>query len=745
MSKITALPERLAFTGDEQVVMAVAGIGTRRGRIGGLVAQVAEPHVTLAQQAAAQAIAAAATAAFNRKVYATVGAGLADTNEGDYFFTPGATPEEFLLLWSHDAGGVATLYGSMPSSDLLAALQASAADADAAADTARERAEEAIAAGGQATMQAGIAAAAAATATEAANAADEARLKLQANVHSFDVSDEEQALFILEVAPVVTPILYVNGVRQRPARLTWDGVNCTIDPPLRLDDEVDFVVIEPSMQPAVEKAHVIGLADELDARPTVTQLAQPGAAATIGTANGATVQQELARAFTILERRRILSLEEVATSTELDDLYTGDPETNLAPLLQRLGDAADALHCNAHIPGWKLRLENSVTWRPRVSFTSDPDAELVWTNPASCSFIIDGAGIATPGHCVGDVPRMIGPHDISGYYEVGKDYSVVDFSAVGFVAKDIIWATFSLQYAIGWGRPVVQTNSYVPTDNLDFDVGTIDICKHGLSIISPDGAATAVGQSRWKTRNIFALRPVYFEAPTGSPGIFEVDIDSLGLHVAEEGGACIWHQGDKISDCRIKAKVRNGYAFNDSPHATPVDMRGVLVGGDGLAGADTGWAVGTRNHYSLHLDEFEPQAGGPVAVKMRGPGSQVEITSPLAVTSNTYASVALSDVQGEANYNDGVGGAALHPITRVNVEVVALAPGATKTFYMYHCGLNADNILPLQILQTDNLTDLDIYTRNNGPAVPREIQVIVRNASAAPVSQTINLWIKVPQ
>lgn len=68
-----------------------------------------------AEQHADRAETAADVAALNAGVYVDTAAGLAATSEGDYFSVPSAEDDEYLILYLHDTGGVATEIKRYPS------------------------------------------------------------------------------------------------------------------------------------------------------------------------------------------------------------------------------------------------------------------------------------------------------------------------------------------------------------------------------------------------------------------------------------------------------------------------------------------------------------------------------------------------------------------------------------------------------------------------------------------------------
>lgn len=454
--------------------------------------------------------------------------------------------------------------------------------------------------------------------------------------------------------------------------------------------------------------------------------------------NGKTVRQRFSNS-------RQISLFDFMTNAQIADVLDGTPTLDVAQSFQDMIDYCDFYQYTAWIPEVFALLGKRINQRPRVRVMSDANGTLKWTNTADCGWHVFGTDSGDrPGYCRVELPQLIGPNDISGYENGSKIYSVAGFLGTALHVEDCIWSDFKIQQQKGWGTYVKMSNTTMPTDNNYFELGTGDLCKYGIYIENPVGATHPVGQSRFRTMNLFALYPVYIKALAGSIGVFECDIDALGMTVAETGGTTIYVEGNKSSDMRIRGKAANMYAASDSPAGTPTGMRGPIVGGNGVSpSGETGWALGTRNHFTLHLHDLEPAAGDPIAIKMGGPGSVVDVSAPKYAASNPYTVKAMSSTQGEANYNGGVGGAALHPLTRVKFNVTALGAGSNQTFYFYHQRLNADNIVPLEIVQLDNNTDLQIRTENNGPVVPREAKVVVHNPTGAPITQEVNLWIRV--
>ena len=83
-------------------------------------------------------------------------------------------------------------------------------------------------------------------------------------------------------------------------------------------------------------------------------------------------------------------------------------------------------------------------------------------------------------------------------------------------------------------------------------------------------------------------------------------------------------------------------------------------------------------------------------------------------------------------------------LNRVSAVQGSLAAGATATFYGYADQLNADNALPLEIVEDDNIGPFIITTLNDGATVPRQFRVLVYNPTAGALAVGLNLWMRVP-
>jgi len=547
--------------------------------------------------------------------------------------------------------------------------------------------------------------------------------------------------------------------------------------------------------------------DSLAARPTAAALALAGGAATIGTSTGETVEASLARlsSLKIISLFQFMTEEEILDVTSgtptLDVAHAFQalvdycfenksvayiPDVNALLGSQIVSKVSVSILCHPYgllkwtslsSCGWKVTGQGTGT-RPGYASIELPqllgpnDYSAYYTNKvysvAGCSFTgsisgttltvsaISGGriGVGSPvtgsGVAAGTKITGVGSgNGNTGTYAVNVNQNVAStamnaaaFTGIALHIEDCIWTNVRVQQITGWGAGVKMSNTNIPTDNNHFVIGTTDICFYGLLIECPSGATSAVGQSRFDTMNIFAYYPIYIRAASGTGGVFECEINALGMGVSEEGGSCVYFEGPgNISDMRIKGKAFNGYTPNDSPASTPTTMRGRLVTGN--YGSTDGYANGSRNYFDLHIAEYLPVAGNPIAIKVRGPGSKANIMAPSSRVDNPYTSNALSTTAGEANYNGGVGGAAIHPITRVSCSLASLDPGAVVDFYFYHQRLNPDNIEAFEVIQNDNISPLMIFTQNDAPTTERQGRIRIMNPTASAQVVGLNLWVKV--
>lgn len=344
-----------------------------------------------------------------------------------------------------------------------------------------------------------------------------------------------------------------------------------------------------------------------------------------------------------------------------------------------------------------------------------------------------GTGIGKTGTYAVNIPQTVAPTTITSAAYAGTALQV----------DNCVWSDFHVQQILGWGTAARMTQTGLHTDNNSFELGTIDLCKYGMTIDTP-AAGPGIGQTRFSAKNVFAKFPLYFDAPSGSPAIFQVAVEAIQLSVAEPGGCTIFVGGEGVSEPSVSGIVRNGWHAFDSPASVPTTMRGPIIGGDQTVLGEGGWAKATRADFRLRLDEFEPKAGDPIAIKLNGPGCNVGVERPLAVTSDPFTTIALSATQGEANYNGGIGGASVHENTLVSASLGSLASGATAVFYFYHQRLTSTNFLPIEITHNASPGYLQVFQGNNSTSVKREAKISVHNPTAGALAVSLNMWVRVP-
>jgi hypothetical protein len=444
----------------------------------------------------------------------------------------------------------------------------------------------------------------------------------------------------------------------------------------------------------------------------------------------------------------IVNLFEFMTEAQIADVTSGSPTLDVSTCFQNLVNYCFAKNRIALIPEVNAKLGSQITSHASVRVMSASSGILNWTSTSSCGWLVTGLGGTglgiQPADCRVELPQLVGPNDISGYTGVAatNTYNVSTYLGAGLTVSDTFWGSFKVQRLVGWQNAVMVTSSTGNCDNNDFDIGTIDICDQGLYIYSPVGASAPIGQSRFKFKNIFARTPLYISAESGSPGIFECNIDAIQYESPTGNGTCIYMAGTGINNMIIKGRATNSYFSNDSPNTVPTNFRGPLIGGDQTVLSQGGYATGINNYFELYLDEWEPAAGNEYGILIEGQGCRATVVSPPSV-SNTFLSTTVSTTQGEANYNGGIGGASVHNLIRV-VANVSLTAGSSQKFYFYHQQLNPSNELPIQVVEVDNYYPLTFFAYNNGSTVLREGWLTVYNYSASTVTQQVNVWLRLP-
>jgi hypothetical protein len=264
MTKLSLVDEITEFDDGHQAILWKPGmVKPGRGSLKGLVSALASPFVSQAAISAALATASAEAAAYNRKVYATTVAGLADTTPGEYFFMPSTADDEFLIQWKHEADGSATEIARSPSIGILSTLVDVRDGAIEAASNADAKAALAETATANADAKAALAETAAADAYAAREAAlDAIGTLLQEPIYF--AAEPGQTTFELEVAPIAGVEVWKNGFRLPPSAYMLVGRFVSLSEPCDTDPaNPDDIIIDVKFSraiPIVAAQNVIGLA-----------------------------------------------------------------------------------------------------------------------------------------------------------------------------------------------------------------------------------------------------------------------------------------------------------------------------------------------------------------------------------------------------------------------------------------------------------------------------------------------------
>lgn len=533
-------------------------------------------------------------------------------------------------------------------------------------------------------------------------------------------------------------------------------------PPVWQDDGLLFSASISSLaQPLAEtiddlspSTSVGGAANKLDrdgGNPEPDFLTNVGAAALTY------VDSEVANVLAIIQKPRIRSVFEDMSDAEIADVTSGSaPTLDVASKFNAWIAYCEANGYVGRLPQGRYRLGSKIISPANVSVQCEADGSLEWTTLANYGWKVDGQGLGgEAGYCEVELPRLVGPNNFgdasvpSGYYATPKNYDLSGYTGVGLEVANCIWGDFKFQNALGCGDAIRFSAPNSLCDNLTAELGTIDLCRVGVHFYGPSGSAAPVGQIKVNTLNIFAYRGVQYTGG-GSTGIFECHADVLGVLVNQTGGHGIYLDGTIITDCSFRGKVQNRYIAGDSPatapNITPTDLAGPLIGGNQTILGESGWGSALR--FTAEVTRTNPApyaAGNSVAVKLTGEGSKAWLVSP---EGSDAAPVALSQTQGEANYNGGVGGASMRRKTYVSVDLNGMASSTTvgRRYYFYHQGLNPTNINPIGAQQQNQFLGVGIFPKNNNAVVPREVFVDIFNTSGSTITSpnnVLNFWLEV--
>lgn len=405
-----------------------------------------------------------------------------------------------------------------------------------------------------------------------------------------------------------------------------------------------------------------------------------------------------------------------------------------------------------------------------------PNATVIGTaSIPTGGFLIDYRGTVNGG--TGGVnkislPGLYSPGVSSGLNYPG--YGTTGWSASSRSGNGItVWGgsryTIEVQTMLGWSNGIYFASTYDTTfgaqapENVDVFLNTSDLC--GAAILFDSGPANAgqLAAVNVTANTVFAKYPVAYLTTNGSTtAIIDTRVTITGqAFTNESGGACLYAVGVYINSSVIDENwCYAGYQATTagSPTGTSTTLVLPYIWGDqashGLTtdgnspGAYFGGkyndiTIGSAAASVSGYGSSYATAGQAIRVKDVGENNKIRIRY---LDQPPNVAVALSTTQGEANYNGGVGGAALSKRVYVSAAVPTLAAGATATFWVYHSLLSAGTVrnIAVEPAYTNlSLSGLSYGAGDNTGTNNREIYVTFKNNTASSITgATYTFWVE---
>ena len=448
----------------------------------------------------------------------------------------------------------------------------------------------------------------------------------------------------------------------------------------------------------------------------------------------------------------------------------GDGVTDDTAAIQAAITACIANTKSLYIPKANYVLAGQLTVGTPVDIRSDRNATMRWTTASSGSVGIvldfDSGG---DNLCSIELPCLFSPAINSSFqipnYSAAASYNYNLASRIGnaIYLKGGNRINLSAQYICGFTNGLLAEATTTTTcDNINFTVNTMDFCEKGINLLSGSASAKGFSQFVFNANTVWAKFPIYFDLTYGYVVSSRFTIAG-GAFVNEDGGCGVYCVGGtNFTDNVVDINFLEAGARSDSVPATTVGLVCPYLGGNATSNAlsydgmgtspNIGYFGGKRSELffgtyygSISADlgsaSPTPTAGKTIRIRDGGTGNRVRVR--YADFANTSAApIASSATVGEANYNSGVGGAqygrAIYSSSTINILA-----GATVTHYIYHQCTSPLGFRPYAIVPRDSgvgSNQLSISAFPTG-TTNREIQIYIRNNSAATFNSTVNYWL----
>jgi hypothetical protein len=322
---------------------------------------------------------------------------------------------------------------------------------------------------------------------------------------------------------------------------------------------------------------------------------------------------------------------------------------------------------------------------------------------------------------------------------------------------------FVINYIAGWDTAVELASSYDAGNgadapmNVDCEINTIDLCRVGVSFQGGfDASAAQLAAIAVTINTLFAKFPVWYGASHTSVNQCSVRVTGQ-VFVNEDGGCGVYGYGSQINGCEVHFNWIYAGKGSDSPVGTPADLSCPWLGGSAASNGtstDGNTAVGYFQGYANKFRFGYPSLlaglpggappGNSVATRIRDTGG-FNAVSVQGIEHGLGSALTLSQTQGEANFNGGVGGASISRATLVTVTFPQINQFDIYTYYFYHQKMSdGGSRRPVRIAtyKDDKHPLLNVNAFDNGDAVNREVKIQLFNITTTPIpAGTYAFWV----
>ena len=423
-----------------------------------------------------------------------------------------------------------------------------------------------------------------------------------------------------------------------------------------------------------------------------------------------------------------------------------------------------------YIPKANYALAGQLTVGTPIDIRSDKNATMRWTTASAGSVgIVLDFDAGSDNLCSIELPCLFSPAINSSFqipnYSAAASYNYNLASRIGsaIYLKGGNRINLSAQYICGFTNGLLAEATVSTTvDNINFTVNTMDFCEKGINLLCGSASAKGFSQFVFNANTMWAKFPIYLDLTYGYVLSSRFTIAG-GAFVNEDGGCGVYCVGGaNFADNVVDINFLEAGARSDSVPATTVNLVCPFLGGNSTSNAlsydgmgtspNIGYFGGKRSelffgtYYGSIVADLgsaspTPTAGRTIRIRDAGTGNRVRVR--YADFANTSAApIASTATVGEANYNSGVGGAqygrAIYSSSTINILA-----GAAVTHYIYHQCTSPLGFRPYTIVPRDSgvgSNQLSISAFPTG-TTNREIQIYIKNNSAATFNSTVNYWL----